>query len=529
LHFASGFKLQLPDKIMTPLRKNLLIITVLLAAVMELIDATIVNVALSYMGGNLGATIEDTSWVVTSYSIANVIIIPITSFLTAKFGRRNYYIGSIMIFTICSVMCGLSTDIWTLVFFRFLQGLGGGALLSVSQAVIFEQFPKQKQATAGAIFGIGVFLGPTIGPTLGGYIIDHSSWPWIFFVNIPVGIAAIVSCYILLTEPAIKPTVKKIDWTGIALLAIGIGTLQTVLERGETEDWFATAYIAWFTVISLISLTAFVIWELRIQNPVVDLRVLKSKTLSIAAILTFITGVGLYTSIFLTPVIAQRLLGFTPLQTGLMMLPGSLLAVLALVISGRIMQRGLKPVFIVAAGYVSFIYFNWHMAHMDLDASANYISGTLIFRAVGMAFLAVPLTTLAVSSLEPKDIPQGAALNNMMRQLGGSFGISIIDTYYTRRTAVHRTDLVSHITGDNPLVWERINNATLYFQSKGASFFEAHDKAIGLMNTQVVKQTSMLSYLDAFYLLGILFVLTMPLLLFVRTKKSAKLAIVSDH
>lgn len=515
---------------MSQLRKNLLIITVLLAAVMELIDATIVNVALSYMSGNLGATIEDSSWVITSYSIANVIIIPITSFLTAKLGRRNYYIGSIVLFTLCSVMCGLSQDIWTLVFFRFLQGLGGGALLSVSQAVIFEQFPKEKQATASAIFGIGVFLGPTIGPTLGGYLVDHFSWPWIFFVNVPVGILAAISCYMLLTEPTIKPPVKKIDWTGIALLAVGIGMLQTVLERGETEDWFSTGYILWFTIISVVSLTAFVIWELSIPHPVVDLHVLKSKTLSIAAVLTFITGVGLYSSIFLIPVISQRLLGFTPLQTGMTMLPGAILAILALILSGKIMQSGISPVYIVATGFCLFIYFNWDMAHMSLDASAGYISNGLIYRAVGVACLAVPLTALAVSSLEPKDIPQGAALNNMMRQLGGSFGISIIDTYYTRRTAVHRTDLISHITLGNPLLTDRLNGFTHYFQSKGSTFLDAHSKAVGLIGAEVVKQTSMLSYLDAFMLLGALFVVTMPLLLFVRTaKKQPAGVLISDH
>ncbi|MCS3869936.1 DHA2 family multidrug resistance protein [Chryseobacterium ginsenosidimutans] len=513
-------------------RKNLLIITVLLAAVMELIDATIVNVALSHMSGNLGATIEDTSWVITSYSIANVIIIPITSFLTAKLGRRNYYIGSIVIFTICSVMCGLSNDIWTLVFFRFIQGLGGGALLSVSQAVIFEQFPKEKHSVAGAIFGIGVFIGPTIGPTLGGYIVDHFSWPWIFFVNIPVGIIAIVSCFFLLTEPPVKAIVKKIDWTGIALLAIGVGTLQTVLERGETEDWFATGYIVWFSIIAIISLASFIYWELKISNPVVDLTVLKSKTLSIAAILTFITGVGLYGSIFITPIIAQRLLGFTPLQTGEIMLPGALLAVLALIISGRLMQKGLSPVYIVAMGYILFIYFNWHMAHMSLDASAEYIAFSLIFRSVGMAFLAVPLTTMAVSSLQAKDIPQGAALNNMMRQLGGSFGISIINTYYVRRTWVHRNDLVSHLTYTDTSVMERINKSVNYFMAKGFNYYDAHTKAIALLEAQVVKQTSVLSYLDAFYALGACFILTMPLLFFVRMKKKApneQKVIISDH
>lgn len=504
---------------MNQLQKNLLIVTVLLAAVMELIDATIVNVALSHMAGNLGATIEDTSWVLTSYSIANVIIIPITSFLVGKLGRRNYYIGSIILFTCCSVMCGLSRDIWTLVFFRFMQGLGGGALLSVSQAVILEQFPKSKSATASAIFGIGVFLGPTIGPTLGGYITENLSWPWIFFVNLPVGIIATVSCYFLLTEPPVKPPARKIDWTGIGLLAVGIGTLQTVLERGETEDWFSSGYILAFTVISVVCLTAFVIWELSIPNPVVDLHVLKSKTLSIAAVLTFITGVGLYTSIFITPLVTQRLLNFTPTQTGLVLLPGAIIAVFVLIGTGKLMQRGVSPVFIVAAGYLSFIYFNWNMSRMNLDVSAGYIAYGMIFRSVGMAFLAVPLTALAISSLEPKDIPQGAALNNMMRQLGGSFGISIINTYYARRTAVHRTDLISHITSDNPLFINRINDFIHYFESKGSTFFDAQAKAMGMINVQVVKQTSMVSYLDCYLLIGSLFVITLPLLLFARPKK----------
>ncbi len=515
---------------MNPLRKNLLIITVLMAAVMELIDTTIVNVALSHMSGNLGATLEDTSWVITSYAIANVIIIPITSFLTTKLGRRNYYIGSIIMFTVCSFMCGQSHDIWTLVFFRFLQGLGGGALLSVSQAVIFELFPREKQGAAAAIFGIGVFIGPTIGPTLGGFITENYSWPWIFYVNIPIGIAAAIACYFMLTEPMIKGVAKKIDWTGIALLAIGIGTLQTVLERGETEDWFSTGYILAFTVISIMSLTAFVIWELRIDNPVVDLRVLRSKTLSIAAILTFVTGVGMFTSIFLTPVIAQRLLNFTPTQTGLLMLPGAILAIGALMLSGKLMQAGVSPVFIVMAGFACFIFFNWRMSQIDLDTSGAYITRSLIFRALGMAFLTVPLTALAISSLEAKDVPQGAALNNMMRQLGGSFGISVIDTYYAHRSAVHRSDLLSNITNVNPFVADRVNGYTHYFQQKGFSLFDAHSKAIALLNVNVVKQSSILSYVDAFFLIGSCFIIALPLLFFVkRYKKPAGKLIIADH
>jgi DHA2 family multidrug resistance protein len=242
---------------MTPLKRQILLITVIAAAIMELIDTSIVNVALNYMSGNLGATLEDTSWVITSYAIANVIIIPMTSFLAANLGRRNYYIGSIILFTVCSFLCGNATGIWELVAFRFLQGLGGGALLSVSATVVYELFPKEKQATASALFGIGVFIGPTIGPTLGGYITENYSWPWIFYINIPIGIATVVSCLFLLYEPAIKQKLQKIDWIGIMLLVIGIGSLQTVLERGETDDWFAAGYIIFLSVTA-----AYHLWRL---------------------------------------------------------------------------------------------------------------------------------------------------------------------------------------------------------------------------------------------------------------------------
>jgi DHA2 family multidrug resistance protein len=413
---------------MSILKRNLLIITVITAAIMELIDTSIVNVALNYMSGNLGSTLEDTSWVITAYAIANVIIIPMTSFLTSKLGRRSYYIGSILLFTFCSFMCGQATNIWVLVFFRFIQGMGGGALLSVSQVVVFELFPKSKQGVAAAIFGVGVFIGPTIGPTLGGYITENYSWPWIFYINMPLGAITAIACYFLLTEPLVEQKAGEIDWTGIGLLAVGIGALQTILERGETDDWFAATYIIWLTVITIIGLTGFIIWELRIDNPVVNLRVLKSKTLSVAAVLTFITGLGLFTSIYLTPVVAQRLLGFTPSQTGLLLLPGALLAIFGLIISGRLLQRGLSPIIIIVVGFGLFIYFNWLMCKLTLDTSAGAITYALIFRAMGLALLTVPLTALAVSSLADKDIPQGAALNNMMRQLGGSFGISIVNT-----------------------------------------------------------------------------------------------------
>jgi DHA2 family multidrug resistance protein len=512
------------------MKRTVLMITVIAAAIMELIDTSIVNVALSYMSGNLGATLEDTSWVITAYAIANVIIIPITSFLSGKLGRRNYYIGSVVLFTVCSLLCGQATNIWMLVVCRFFQGMGGGALLSVSAAIVYELFPKEKQNVASALFGVGIFVGPTIGPTLGGYITEHYSWPWIFYINLPIGIVVAVICSRLLGEPPIKAKVGKIDWTGIFLLMAGVGSLQTVLERGETDDWFAANYIIVLTAVALLGLVLFVWWELKVKAPVVNLRVLKSKNLSIAAVLTFVSGIGLFSSVYLTPVYAQRLLGFTPTQSGLMYLPGSFFAIGGLLITARLLQRGTPPVAMITTGMILFIGFTWMMSRLDLSAGRDDFYFPLIWRAIGIAIITVPLSTLAVSGLELKDIPQGTALNNMMRQLGGSFGIAIVNTYLTRRNAVHRTDLVSNVTAGNPQVAERLAGYTHYFEGKGASAADAGHQALGLLEAGVARQTSMLSFEDAYLLLGGIFLVSLPLLLLSSKGRGKKPVVaLADH
>ncbi len=512
------------------MRRKILIITVIAAAVMELIDTSIVNVALSYMSGNLGSTLEDTSWVITAYAIANVIIIPITSFLAAKLGRRNYYIGSVILFTLFSFLCGQATNIWMLVACRFMQGMGGGALLSVSAAIVYEQFPREKQNIASALFGVGIFVGPTIGPTLGGYITEHYSWPWIFYINIPIGLMVVVICLSILGEAPIRPVIGKIDWTGILLLAIGIASLQIVLERGQTDDWFSANYIVVLTVVAAFCLSFFVAWELRVQHPVVNLRVMKSRNLSVAALLTFVSGIGLYSSVYLTPVYAQRLLNFTPTGTGLLLLPGAILAIGGLLMSARLLQRGLSPVIMISAGMFLFMLFTWQMSRLDLDAGADNMYIPLIFRAIGLAIVTVPLSTLAVSSLAAKDIPQGTALNNMMRQLGGSFGIATVNTYLAHRNAVHRTDLVSHLGAGDPGVVQRLAGYTQFFTDKGATGFEAQRQALGLLEAGVLRQSNALSYGDAYLLLGIVFVIGLPFLLLTSRQKGKKPAIaLADH
>jgi DHA2 family multidrug resistance protein len=509
----------------------ILMITVIAAAIMELIDTSIVNVALSYMSGNLGATLEDTSWVITAYAIANVIIIPITSFLSATLGRRNYYIGSVILFTTFSFLCGQATNIWMLVVCRFFQGMGGGALLSVSAAIVYELFPKDKQNVASALFGVGIFVGPTIGPTLGGYITEHFSWPWIFYINVPIGLAVALICSRLLGEPPYKVTAGRIDWTGIALLAVGVGSLQIVLERGETDDWFSAGYIVILTVIATLCLSFFLYWELTVKNPVVNLRVLKSKNLSIAALLTFVSGIGLFSSVYLTPVYAQRLLGFPPTTTGLLLLPGALFAIFGLLVTARLLQRGVPPVVMITTGMLLFIYFSWQMSGMDLDAGSGDFYLPLIFRAIGIAIITVPLSTLAVSGLEPRDMPQGTALNNMMRQLGGSFGIAMVNTYLTRRNAIHRTDLVSHMTPGDPSFNTRLAAYTQYFVGKGAPSPEAaQHQALGLLDAAVSRQSNALSFGDAYLLLGAIFLGSLPFLLLARKRKGAKPQVaLADH
>lgn len=512
------------------MQRNILLITVILAAMMELIDTSIVNVALSHMSGNLGATLEDTSWVITSYAIANVIIIPITSFLAARLGRRNYYIGSVLAFTLFSFLCGQATSIWMLVACRFLQGLGGGALLSVSQAIVFELFPREKQNVASALFGIGVFIGPTIGPTLGGYITEYYSWPWIFYINVPLGLLVTGSCLALLKEPPVRQQAGKVDWTGIFLLAVGISALQTVLERGETEDWFETPYITWLSVIAAFSLILFVWWELYTEKPVVNLRVLKSRNLAIAAVLTFISGIGMFSSVFLTPVFAQRLLGFTPTQTGLLLLPGACIALAGLVVSAKLLQRGVPPIYMIACGICLFALFSWQMSQLNVYANSGQLTTALVWRGLGLAIVTVPLTTLAVSSLPAADMPQGAALNNMMRQLGGSFGLALVNTYLANRNAVHRSDLITHVTPDNLLTTERLNNMSRYFISKGAGPEEARQQALKVIDTGIVRQAGLLSFNDAYLAIGSVFLIALPLLLLSAKRKSAGPAVVlSDH
>lgn len=505
----------------TGFRKWIITITVIISAIIELIDTTIVNVSINTMSGNLAASLEDTAWVITSYAIANVIVIPMTSFLAEKIGRKQYYVGSIILFTLTSALCGLSNNLWELVAFRFLQGLGGGALLSTSQAILFETFPPKDRALASGIFALGVIIGPSIGPVMGGYIVDNASWPWIFFVNIPIGFLATILCIYYLRPTRRSQDKKPIDWLGIGLLAVGVGSLQVVLERGETDDWFAANYIIVLSALSALCLTLFVWWELQVQFPVVNLRVLRSVTLSISAIMTFVLGFGLFAAIYVFPLFCQRILGYSAFQTGLMIMPGVLLGALISPFLGKMMQRGVRPQYLVIIGFGLTALFNYQLSKSDLFSGTGDFALPLVFRALGAALLIVPLTALAVSELAPKDIPQGAALNNMMRQMGGSFGIALINTYIAQRAAFNRTALVTHISSLDFPTQERLQLATNRFVSSGSTLYEASRRALAALEATVVRQTYLLSYMDAFFLLCLLNACCIPLVIITIRKKKA--------
>ena len=513
----------------TGIRKWIITITVIVAAMLELIDTTIVNVALNHISGNLGASIEDVSWVVTSYAIANVIVIPLSGFLGNLMGRRNYFVGSIILFTVASLFCGMATNIWTLVLFRFIQGIGGGALLPTSQAILYETFKPEERGAATGIFSMGLVLGPTIGPLLGGWLVDYFSWEWCFFVNIPVGLLAAWAALTFVKEPKVQHVVEKIDWAGIGLLAVGIGSLQFVLERGEQKDWFETDYIVWFTIIAVVSLIAFVWRELHTEHPAVDLRVLaRSKNLAIAAVLTFIVGYGLYGSLFVFPVFVQRLLGFTALLTGLVLFPSAMLTGIISMPLGMALQKGASPKLLMTVGMASFCLFCWELGNQTMQSGAENFFLILLIRGIALGFIFIPVTLLAVTGLHGRDIGQATGLNNMVRQLGGSFGIAITNTYIAQRVAAHRMNLLGNLSPYDPNLVARMEGIKQALSSRMSSPVEAQQGTWKALEGIVTAQSYHLAYMDAFKLIAILFAICMPLLLFIRVDKSDKKADISS-
>jgi DHA2 family multidrug resistance protein len=506
-------------------RRVIITLTAIVCALLEIVDTTIVNVALNDMKGNLGATTSEVGWVVTAYAIGNVIIIPMTSWFGAQFGRRNYFAASIILFTICSFLCGNASGINELIVFRFLQGIGGGALLVTSQTIITESYPPEKRGMAQAIYGLGVIVGPTLGPPLGGYIVYNFNWPLIFYINIPLGVIATLLTLQFVRSPkyAEKSKMKDVDWAGIGLLAVFVGSLQYILEKGQEDDWFNSNTIIFLTVAAVLGAFFFLWRELTFRNPVVQLRVLKNGNLRVGTMLSFIMGFGLYGSTFIIPLYVQATLGWTATQAGMLMIPAALMTAFMMPLIGNLIQKGVPQQFLVAIGMlVFFLFCFWGYKILTPDTSKQSFFWMLIMRGIGLGLLFIPVTALSLSTLKGRQIGDGAAFTGMMRQLGGSFGIAAITTFMAKKNMDHRAALVDHLNYNDPGVQHHIDVVKQGFVAKGMPPNIALQSAYKSIDYAVTKQAAILSYMDVFLYIGLLFLICIPFVLLVKGKKKDK-------
>ena len=499
--------------------RYLIAIAVTLAAVLELVDTSIVNVAIPHMMGTLGATLDEIAWVSTSYIIANVIVIPMSSWLSAYFGRRRYLTGSIMIFVIASFFCGAATTLWGLVFWRVIQGLGGGALLSTAQTTLFEAFPPHERGIGQSIFGIGVMVGPTLGPTLGGYIVDAYAWPWIFYINVPLGIFAGYLVWTYVRNAAHQVRATTVDVWGIVLLATTVGSLQWMLERGERFDWFESRFVLALAIISATSAVLLVWRELTVKEPIIDFRILKSRQLAPGVTFAAFLGLALYGSVFVLPVFLQSLHGYTASQTGMVILPGALASAFTMAIVGRnASQVDARP--LIVFGAFMFLASMYMLSKLTLDAGQGEFFWPLILRGVGLGCLFVPLTNATVAGLPMRQIGQGTGLFNLMRQLGGSLGIAIMATSLSRLTKLEKATLTDHVGTYDPMTVERITMMTRGMMARGADAVVAKQQALQVLDRQISAQASVLAFSRLYLISGLLLVSALPLLLIWRTGRS---------
>jgi len=500
--------------------KYLIAFAVVLAALMQVIDSSIVNVALPDMMGTLGANLDEIAWVSTGYILASVIIIPLTGWLGNFFGRKRYFVSSIIIFTASSFLCGAAHSLTSLVVWRIVQGLGGGALMTVSQAVLFESFPPEEAGTAMALFGLGVMVGPTIGPTLGGWLVDNYGWPWIFYINIPVGVlaATMIAAYVHDPEGQRKPA--SIDYQGIALLAVSVGAIQYVLEHGQREDWFDSRFITSLVVIGVVGMVALLWRELTTDHPVIDFRVMRHRQMWVGTILGVVMGVGLYAMSFTLPVFLQTNLHMTAEQTGLTLLPGAIATAISMAVVGRLTNR-IDPRLLITSGALIFAWAAWQLAHITGESGQSDFFWPLIWRGIGLGLMFVPVTTITLAELSAAELGQGTGLYNFFRQLGGSFGIAVIATLVARYTSQFRAILGEHIGVTDPASLARLSMLTRGMIAKGADPARAHEQALRLLEGQLMGQASVIAYSRIYMLAMVLILCLIPLLLLVRTTRGA--------
>jgi DHA2 family multidrug resistance protein len=504
-----------------PAHKWFVTVSVMTGTIMAVLDSSIVNVALPTMSGTLGVSIEEITWVVTAYILSSVIIMPITAFLSARFGRTRFYQASVFLFTAASMACGLATSLPQMIVFRIVQGIGGGVLTSVSQAILRESFPPEEQGMAMGVYGMGAVLAPAIGPTLGGWITDQYSWPWIFYINVPIGVLNLFLVRRYVSDPPYLVRERGyIDWAGLALLTIGLGTFQVMLERGENKDWFASPSIVALAVVALAGLVAFVVRELRVARPVVDLRLLRDRAFASATLLGGVLGMGLNASVFLLPVFLQQVLGYPAMDSGLALLPRSLAMMVLMPIGGAVYNR-VGPRVLVGSGLIVSVFSFWQLSRLSADVGFWDIFFPQLWQGVGFSLVFVALSTAALTNIPRPLMTAATGLYNVVRQVCGSIGIAAAATFVTRSTTAYHAVLGSQLTALDPATSQWLAGATAAMSRAGADAVTAHQRALMMLDGLLTRQAAVLAYNRAFWIVTLVFAAGLPLVWLLRSRGHA--------
>ena len=488
----------------------LVTISVMLATSMEVLDTSIANVALPHIAGNLSASTDEATWVLTSYLVANAIVLSASAWLSTFFGRKRYLAFSVTLFIVASALCGMAQTLPQLILARVLQGIGGGGLQPLAQAIMLECFPPEERGVAMAAYGMGIVVMPIIGPTLGGWITDNFSWRWIFYINLPIGVLGLFMQQIFVEDPPwiVRNMKATIDYFGFGLMAVGIGLLQIVLDKGQEADWFGSPWIVWSTVAAVACLSVFVWWELRDKHPILNLRLLKNRNFATAVVLIAILGAVLYGSTAILPIFMQSLMGYTALTSGLAMTPRGVGSFLSMVTVGRIVKK-VDNRLLMMLGFAGLGASTWLLSLLNLDISPASISWPLVMSGFCMGFIFVPLTTLAVATLRQDEIQQATGLYSLLRNLGASVGISVMIAMQARSAQTHQAVLAAHLSPFDFAYRQNFGRIMQAFQALPQQ--SAHGMALGVVYTQLLRQAVLLSYMDAFRWMAIICVSCAPL------------------
>ncbi|MGH9418172.1 MAG: DHA2 family efflux MFS transporter permease subunit [Terriglobales bacterium] len=498
-------------------------ITVMLSTFLEVLDTSVVNVSLPHIAGSLSATIDEATWVLTSYLVANAIILPITGWLANQFGRKRLLIAAVTGFTGASLLCGIAPTLPALVLFRVLQGAFGGALQPISQAVLLESFPPEDRGKAMAFWGLGIVVAPILGPTLGGWLTDAFSWRWVFYINLPIGIASIIMTKMFIWDPHyIKPRGGRVDGWGLGMMAVGIACLQIMLDKGQEADWFGSHFIVALAIIAMALLTAFVVWELKIKDPIVNLRVFKDRTYATGVFLMTLLGFVLYGALVLLPLFMQVLLGYSAVAAGIWTAPRGIGALIFMPITGILLSRKWDPRILLGLGLLTGAYSLWAFSHFDLNTGPWGFFWPQIIQGAGLAFIFVPLTTVTMDPVPNSEMGNATSLFNLMRNLGAGAGISSVTTLVVRRSQFHQNRLVANVSAANPTLRHMLAGFKAMLIARGVDAATAGRQALGAVYGMVQQQAALLSYVEAFWVLAVVFLLMTPLVLLMKRPKSTK-------